>query len=530
MICATSSTSMLIAQGESAKYVCDQMGRSSIQVTFDAYGHLFPNSRATAAKKLQQAMFTGRKNGFGGIAAGGVSSLPMANGTITESRAWNNLMEQTSVAVSSASAGNLLSLGYNYCNNGTSQCSSGNTGSPFQQTIGWGGTQAVQQFTSDPVNRITSVSEQQGSSTAWSRQYSYDNLGNMTQAPTPVGSTWTAGSFNSKNQVADANWVYDNAGNVVGAGTGGPTLQYDGESRLVKACGSTSCATFSYDAAGNRVQRTDSSSQSTTTTTFVYDAFGNLTADYGAPAGATTGTQYVAVDAMGSTRLVMDGTAVERHDFEPYGAELSGGWRTPALGYGSATVRQRFTGQERDDDTTLDYFLARYYSGTQGRLGSPDPGNAGANAADPQSWNGYAYVSGNPLTFTDPSGQSLAGAAGLIFGLDNPVGWAIDAAVVAGTIADLLFGGGSKPDLSSVAWTPGPVQPLTGGADTDPYAAQADIDSGGQPDPGSRLRLARQRQRVAPPTFSRTGPPWLSLLLILALRGSASQIQFRFRS
>jgi integrase len=60
-----SHASMLIAQGESAKYVCDQMGHSSIQVTFDTYGHLFPNSRATAAKKLQQAMFTGRKNGFG---------------------------------------------------------------------------------------------------------------------------------------------------------------------------------------------------------------------------------------------------------------------------------------------------------------------------------------------------------------------------------------------------------------------------------------------------------------------------------
>jgi hypothetical protein len=41
------------------------MGHSSIQVTFDTYGRLFPNSRATAAKKLQQAMFTGRKSGFG---------------------------------------------------------------------------------------------------------------------------------------------------------------------------------------------------------------------------------------------------------------------------------------------------------------------------------------------------------------------------------------------------------------------------------------------------------------------------------
>jgi len=42
-----------------------QARHSSIQVTFDTHGHLFPNSRETAAKKLQQAMFTGRKNGFG---------------------------------------------------------------------------------------------------------------------------------------------------------------------------------------------------------------------------------------------------------------------------------------------------------------------------------------------------------------------------------------------------------------------------------------------------------------------------------
>ncbi len=48
--------SMLIAQGESAKYVCDQMGHSSIQVTFDTYGHLFPQSRREAASKLQAAM------------------------------------------------------------------------------------------------------------------------------------------------------------------------------------------------------------------------------------------------------------------------------------------------------------------------------------------------------------------------------------------------------------------------------------------------------------------------------------------
>jgi hypothetical protein len=53
--------SMLIAQGETAKYVCDQLGHSSIQVTFDTYGHLFPQSRREASSKLEQAMFGKRQ-------------------------------------------------------------------------------------------------------------------------------------------------------------------------------------------------------------------------------------------------------------------------------------------------------------------------------------------------------------------------------------------------------------------------------------------------------------------------------------
>jgi integrase len=53
--------SMLIEQGESAKYVCDQLGHSSIQITFDTYGHLFPQSRREASKKLEEAMYAKKK-------------------------------------------------------------------------------------------------------------------------------------------------------------------------------------------------------------------------------------------------------------------------------------------------------------------------------------------------------------------------------------------------------------------------------------------------------------------------------------
>ena len=52
--------SFLIAQGFSAKYVCDQLGHSSIQMTFDTYGHLFPRAKEEASAKLQEAIRMGR--------------------------------------------------------------------------------------------------------------------------------------------------------------------------------------------------------------------------------------------------------------------------------------------------------------------------------------------------------------------------------------------------------------------------------------------------------------------------------------
>jgi RHS repeat-associated protein len=65
---------------------------------------------------------------------------------------------------------------------------------------------------------------------------------------------------------------------------------------------------------------------------------------------------------------------------------------------------QKFTSKERDAETGLDYFEARYFSSAQGRFMSPDPGNAGAFASNPQSWNAYSYVINNPLKYTDPRG------------------------------------------------------------------------------------------------------------------------------
>jgi RHS repeat-associated protein len=66
-------------------------------------------------------------------------------------------------------------------------------------------------------------------------------------------------------------------------------------------------------------------------------------------------------------------------------------------------ANSRSTGKERDQETGLDYFGARYYSGPEGRFMSPDPG--AFKLEDPRTFNRYAYVNNNPLKYVDPSGR-----------------------------------------------------------------------------------------------------------------------------
>ncbi|MDQ3919123.1 MAG: RHS repeat-associated core domain-containing protein, partial [Acidobacteriota bacterium] len=121
--------------------------------------------------------------------------------------------------------------------------------------------------------------------------------------------------------------------------------------------------------------------------------------------------RWMVADQLGTPRMVVDRTGslagVTRHDYLPFGEELSAGvgGRTPTQGYGAAdSVRQKFTGYERDDETKLDYAQARCYSNVQGRFTSPDPLLSSGKSANPQTWNRYAYTINNPLVFMDPSG------------------------------------------------------------------------------------------------------------------------------
>jgi RHS repeat-associated protein len=67
-----------------------------------------------------------------------------------------------------------------------------------------------------------------------------------------------------------------------------------------------------------------------------------------------------------------------------------------------ALVVHKFTGKERDTESGLDNFEARYTGSSLGRFMSPDP--LAGHTVDPQTLNRYAYVRNNPLNLTDPTG------------------------------------------------------------------------------------------------------------------------------
>lgn len=203
-------------------------------------------------------------------------------------------------------------------------------------------------------------------------------------------------------------------------------MTYDNEGRLVSwtaSSGTTASDEFLYDAEGNRVlQRSSVTSGGTTTVSDIitFDGFTDTTITDGTsstityynlagqPIAMTNGTGWFSLvpDVLGSTTMAVNGSgAVQAVElYTPYGAVR--------YSDGTMPTAYNFTGQRLDTQTGLLYYGARYY----------DPTSAGFLAADDvqgnaQGINPYAYVKGNPETFTDPTGTTPTGA------YDDPGPW-----------------------------------------------------------------------------------------------------------
>jgi len=113
---------------------------------------------------------------------------------------------------------------------------------------------------------------------------------------------------------------------------------------------------------------------------------------------------YYTSDQVNSTRIVTDGNGnvVYSVAYDPYGG-IQKTWGTPTY-----TPALKFSGKERDQESGLDYFGARYYNGAHYRFLSVDPSiNKLRAVSNPQLWNLYAFCGNNPVTYLDPDGREL---------------------------------------------------------------------------------------------------------------------------
>lgn len=347
---------------------------------------------------------------------------------------------------SSASAGDVWQIENGY--GGTDN----NGNLKWQRQAVPGSGQIVEtRFGYDAMNRLTVVAERAPVSSAqtysapmcpesglvWCLGYGMDRYGNRAisqrSGPGTGSGAWEVANYSSStNKISDAGWEYDSRGSIV-KNPSWERFAFDAEGKQNRFCvaGSTQCldtttgkTQYVYDGEGKRVAVIGA----TGTTVYVYEAGGKLAAEYGQTSGAAE-TQFVVGDHLGTTRLVLDGAGAvkERVDYQPYGEEIPavvGTWRANVVGYGGGSgIKQRFTGKERDGETGLDYFGARYVSASQGRFTSADPyvfqfataSNTNDEErqkqlqeryfANPQSWNKYAYGLNNPLKFIDPNGK-----------------------------------------------------------------------------------------------------------------------------
>jgi RHS repeat-associated protein len=327
--------------------------------------------------------------------------MGMKNGSsITTSNAYNSRLQPVTLSAQTTPA-TVFSLSYNF------HATSGDNGNVYQIVDNLDSTRSVA-FQYDSLNRI-----QQANTTTttgpncWGEVYTVDPWGNLTNRGGVSGMTGCtyeglSAVASTKNQLSILS--YDAAGNVTNDGNGN-TPTYDGEDRIVTDEG----VSYSYDADGKRTQKSSG-------TLYWYGLGGRVLAE--SNLSGTISEEYVffngqrlarvdrpsaAVhfyfsDHLGSTSVITDasGGVQAQYFYSPYGGNLAS--------IGGDPNHYKFTAKERDSESNLDNFGARYYAATSGRFMSADPANLSVDFFVPQTWNRYSYVLNRPLTMVDNNG------------------------------------------------------------------------------------------------------------------------------
>ena len=270
----------------------------------------------------------------------------------------------------------------------------------------------TQNFTYDQVNRIASVKTTATTGqNCWSYNYGIDQWSNLYSAQPVAGyncvQTTLSLTINTKNQITNTGFSYDLAGNTLGDGLN--SYAWDAENRLKSAAG----VNHTYDGDGKRIQKSSGKLYwygLHTDALLETDLAGNPTNEYVffngkriARRDSSANVFYYLGDHLGTSRVVTTSAGVNCYeaDYQPYGSEAVTITNTCPQNY-------KFTGKERDSESGLDDFGARYYSSATGRFESTDPVLVTPDRFnDPQQFNQYAYVRNTPTRLVDPTGKIL---------------------------------------------------------------------------------------------------------------------------
>ena len=359
---------------------------------------------------------------------GSVQALKLGNG-LWEHTSFNSRSQAVQIGLGATTLdSSKLKLDYAYgVIVGSTLDTTKNNGNLQGQTITIASLSLSQSYTYDELNRLKSATEKNGANDTWKQTYDYDRFGNRTFNTTsgnttlPVINAQNEAITNpaisaANNQISTAGYSYDAAGNLKcdpehPCVSGVAYYQYNPENRIKTANGGSGSGgtSYFYDADGRRVKKVVGGAV-TTTTVFVYDVNGKLLAEYNDATPTTGGTSYLTADHIGTPRVVTDQSAnvKSRHDYLPFGEEIddaiAGRVNTPGYS-GNDNLRQQFTSKERDVETGLDFFGARYYASKHGRFTSIDPlAFKTKQLLDPRDFNRYAYVANNPLKYLDEDG------------------------------------------------------------------------------------------------------------------------------
>ena len=116
---------------------------------------------------------------------------------------------------------------------------------------------------------------------------------------------------------------------------------------------------------------------------------------------STSAIRYQYDNHLGSASLELDNTGniISYEEYHPFGTTSYRSGRTETE---TSQKRYKYVGKERDEETGLYYYGARYYAAWLCRFVSTDP-----LKEKYLEWSPYVYCADNPIKFIDPDGRDL---------------------------------------------------------------------------------------------------------------------------